>query len=276
MAFDDDQPRDEMGRWTSGGGGGGGPAVGEGQLSGLDAAGGFPTEQGLVEQVAAEAAAKDVWAQTSTGGLGQEFTNEEGRAYLEENSGTVEPVEGHEGEQAQYLTEREQKLSISGYQDGQYHEVNDSLRADSVRDDLQTDVANIDSAIAQQAPTTEDTILYRGYSQVMPTTPGVSTPPDYTAMEPGETFTDKGFVSSSIDKSVSEQFSRRGGTENPNTGGMEKSIMAVHVPEGSQGLNVNGLMPGSGEDEIILPRGSEFQVLGREGLVTHVALLPRS
>jgi hypothetical protein len=258
VAYDDSEARDDQGRWTSGGGGG------------------FPTEADLTAKVGEEAAARDVWAGTSAGGLGLNFdSNAEGRAYLESHEG--EPVAGHEAEQAQNLSEVEQKQSISGYQDGQFHSINDPLRADTEpQPTYQADITHLDDSIAQQMPTSADTVVYRGYTGLMPPVAGLPIPPDYTTMEPGETFTDKGFVSASTDQSVAEQFSRRLGTENPNTGTQEKPVMAIHVPEGSQGLNVNGLLPSSGEDEIILPRGSEFQVLSREGLVTHVALLPTS
>lgn len=219
MAFDDSQPRDDLGRWTSGGGG----AVGG------DAA--------------------KVWANTKPGPTSAE-------AMLAASPGATPLAAAEASLQQDQTNER----AVSAYVAGG-DVLNHFLRADEGERLTAQDqgyVAGMDAAIANQLPTSQDTVLYRGVAateaQNVANASGQAQleAPSYGTMQPGTTFTDRGFASTTTNFSTAQGFARSSGT-----------ILEVHAPEGTQGLSVPGVTGADllNESEVVLPRGTEFQVL---------------
>lgn len=138
--------------------------------------------------------------------------------------------------------------------------------------DITTRKNDLLSYAINESSVDRDIITYRGLS-----------PSATEKVLQGKTFTDPGFVSTSLDIGVSEIFTGPSGKDLPvdpfkalgskvGTAPMRKGyIMEIQVPRGSKGIGVpekftqrSGIDP---ERELLLDRGSTFQILG----VDHVA-----
>lgn len=138
-----------------------------------------------------------------------------------------------------------------------YKEMNAYLRG---RDTDPTDITkktieDVNAAL-NKGSVSEDTTAFRGLPERL-----------VADLKPGDTFTDKGFVSTSLDSAMAESFT--GGTN---------TLAEVRVPKGSKGgymgsaltadyLDSEGLEP---ERELLLPSGTEFRIVSKEPLVMEV------
>jgi hypothetical protein len=219
MSFNDDQPRDELGRWSSGGGGG------------------------------AVSGSATTWAETKSEPVSA-------ASMLAASPGSS-PLEAAE---ASLEENKEQLKAVQSYVNGG-DVLNGMMREERDNEFTAKDentVGYLDNAISAQAPTTQDSVLYRGVAPVG-STPGIGVPgpgltpaPDFASMQAGDQFTDKGFISTTTNPSLGEKFATTQGTQ-----------LEIHAPAGTQGLSVPAVTGVDilNEQEVVLPRGSEFTVL---------------
>jgi hypothetical protein len=149
------------------------------------------------------------------------------------------------------------------YTQDDYYMVNRELRdsSESSLGDVDPDALKIVNAIdslMDAAPTLpQDLVLYRGihsaYSNKVIMTLNV-----------GDLFTDKGFVSTSFDSEVAEDFSSYG-SDLPDTSEGSEIVLEIVAPEGTRGIFVPGYFKDDpkNEQEIILDRGTTFRVISK-------------
>ena len=131
-------------------------------------------------------------------------------------------------------TETEALHDYSAYK---YEAINNGLRDGDLNPKLKPDIAAIDSALSKSTAS-EDLTLFRGYSG--------------PAMEVGKESWDKGFVSTSTATGIAVGFA-----DANSESGQGRTILAIHVPEGSNAIAVHGIY---NEKEVVLGRSSGFRV----------------
>jgi hypothetical protein len=165
---------------------------------------------------------------------------------------------GNKLHKAKKLNQRETAV-VDEYTGGLYRNLNAHHRGneelsprhgnyDTIPDYLNKKTEHLDSAIAKHK--TEHPIhVWRGIKHKI-------------EANPGDTFHDKGFVSTSINPIVTDSF---GGSANEFHGGTH--VLHIKIPKGSKALYPNkypDTNPNSGEHEVILPRNSKFRYEGSE------------
>ena len=131
--------------------------------------------------------------------------------------------------------------TVKGYTGIVYQEVNGLLRDQNPKlDSMQTKLNQeriklLDSALAKSS-LEKDTVVYRGISYSVA-----------EQIQTGKIFVDHGYVSTSLDHSVSQDF---GGSK----------TMQISVPKGTQAGVINGMSSHPDEHEVLLPRGSYFHI----------------
>lgn len=116
-------------------------------------------------------------------------------------------------------------------------------------------IAQMDNAIASQPPLDGEATVFRS---VLPY--GGESTPQYGSMAPGDQFVEPAFMNTTSDENVL-------GDSVLSPSGAQ--TLEVHVPEGSQVLALNNVY-----NEVVLPRGSEFQVMEQLVDRTVVNLVP--
>jgi hypothetical protein len=145
-------------------------------------------------------------------------------------------------------------IAVSNYTGSGYRQINMALRRDlplsNLSDIDRQDLAALDQ-IAQRTYLADDITVYRG---------GYTGVPDV-----GSTLRDKGFVSTSFDPEVTITRSVLAGAAE-----MKDALLwKINVPRGSHVI----LPLRGGEHEVILPRGSKFQVTKVEGSTVYARLV---
>lgn len=127
-----------------------------------------------------------------------------------------------------------QREAVDSYRDWGSKTVNDALRAGG------TDprVRALDSAINKQT-TTRPIAVFRGAGTAL------------AGLQPGDTFTDKGYVSTSLMENIGRGFGRQEARQN-------YVAAQIEIPTGAHA------MPMTAEREVLLPRNSTFRVTGVE------------
>lgn len=146
------------------------------------------------------------------------------------------------------FTEEEHTAALESYIDTP--DVNVFLRkgkGTKVRgeEELSQEAHTLNDFIDIQEPLAEETTVYRG---------GVKMPP----MDVGDTFTDRGFVSTSEDEAVAQLFQFAPMMRGEGMGDM----LNITMPPGTQVLEVYKVYPHGNESEFILPPGTTFRVTG--------------
>jgi hypothetical protein len=142
------------------------------------------------------------------------------------------------------------KQAIKEYTGTMYQSVNQALRKGKpVPAADRKEMKLVDEAFSK-AKTTEPLEVYRGI--------GPMDADKFAGLKVGDTFEDKGFVSTSTDKDTAENFSR----------GDTPTMMHVQVPKGSKAISVDSMSvfkkggyATRSENEILLNRGGKFKVL---------------
>lgn len=149
-----------------------------------------------------------------------------------------------------------QENAVSAYVNEDYP-INETLRGegDSSGVDEVLTISAIDGAISAQDPSTQDQILFRGVDSEIAD--------QYGNLQPGDVFTDQGFISTTTGADTATLFT---GEE---AGGR---VLEIQAPSGTQGLNVSTAVSSvsassSGENEVLLARGSQFEVISHEGSI---------
>lgn len=143
-----------------------------------------------------------------------------------------------------------------------YGGVNGVLRGKYESDPYtQAHINNLSSALGKSPPLQEDVLAYRVF--------GSTVSGQIANMEPGRTFVDNGFASTSL---------RTSGVSTFESGGKQR--VQVLIPKGSRGAYISrwdGEPPGiAGEYEFLLPAGTKFRVIdnGRAGSLQIVEVVP--
>jgi len=134
--------------------------------------------------------------------------------------------------------------TLTDYTQMRYADMNDSLRFDSreLTPSLQADIDNLTMLIDRNEPLPEDTLLYRGVH---------NSNGHWDDLKVGDTFRDKGFISTSP-------------IEAETTGFGSKPIQ-IEAPAGTWALDTfTALNGGVRESEVILQRGTKFEVMANE------------
>lgn len=146
--------------------------------------------------------------------------------------------------------------SLSLYADEYYNEINEWNRTHpdqrnweevlpegegDLNSSLSRITRNLDSAIVK-GTLKEDTILFRGI--------------DYDPkLQVGDTFMDRGFVSTSVNRFASEEFAALGGEGS-------QTMFEIDYSAGLPAAYVSTVAGNKGETELLLPRNVEFEVVG--------------
>ena len=137
----------------------------------------------------------------------------------------------------------DEKNSVFSYVQNGYEEMNYALRANYVPSDefgtiLQENIDNLVSLIDRNPPLPEDSILYRGVA---------GTSSRWSELEVGDTFQDKGFVSTSPTLQTATGFGSQ--------------LLIIEAPAETKALDTSlATNYGVRENEIILQAGTTFQV----------------
>lgn len=150
-------------------------------------------------------------------------------------------------------------MEMPGYDDydkytGLYYKrINRFLRGDEgvtatyPREKLERHISNIDS-LMEHFTVPENVTVFRGAASR-------SIARQWDSIKPGDEFMDKGYVSTSVKRSIMDEFSTAEAADYK--AGAVRVNMTIRVPAGSHAL-ASTLV---GESELTLPRGSKFRVL---------------
>jgi hypothetical protein len=162
------------------------------------------------------------------------------------SKGTSGRGSGSGGKNQGPLTQQ-QKEAVQYYQRGNNYDLNMALRHDEPFSEYGNNrMGRMEEQLqAGMRETTEDKTLYRGLGEDMND--------DLKDVQVGDILTDKGYTSTSPDRTVGEEFQRGG------------YIAKMNVPRGTRAIDVNaGLKPDEndfiGEKEIILDKGGRYRV----------------
>lgn len=111
----------------------------------------------------------------------------------------------------------------------------------------------VDAAIRNAPPLEGGVIVYRGTNVKAL---GVEKVEDVDGLI-GGTFTDSGIISTSLNQEVSGKFAFESGM------GKQGVLIEMRVPAGSKALYVEPITEMSGENELLLPRGTTFTIVSR-------------
>jgi hypothetical protein len=165
-------------------------------------------------------------------------------------------------EQFYQFLDEEQIESIRAYTDGNYGYINRSLRGDVVDDERVSEISeqidDIDSAFdTNNAEVTENILLYRG-TRLDRERRAETIRLLQTAKNPSVRvmYDDPGYFSASVSEYQAQSFGNSASNEKFNV------FFEVQVPRGSYALPIGEeLGEYSEEQEMILPRGSRFEIL---------------
>lgn len=109
--------------------------------------------------------------------------------------------------------------------------VNDGLRKGKLSEKDKKVVIHLDEVIASSKPTTADTTVYRG----------ISADSDFAkklaSAKVGDTFNDKAFMSTSVDKNKAKEYAQDAANGEPKKGGV---VLEINVPKGTKTANLSG------------------------------------
>jgi hypothetical protein len=158
--------------------------------------------------------------------------------------------------------------AIREYESRLGYDLNEALRDPLIsKSRYQNTIDSLDKAIETAPPLSEEVIAYRGIKGN-----GLNF---FETLKVGDVFEDKGYVSTTVDAGVAQQF----GT----SGSMYQGLaMRMRLPAGSKGIFPSGYKDPGREDweknadeaEFLLPRGSKFKVTAIRGKVWDVELVP--
>lgn len=154
-------------------------------------------------------------------------------------------------------------FDIASYTSGQSSHINWFLRKGEWPDALgpagernaQATIDGLDSAFAEAPRAQENFTVYRGittqgrYGDVL------------KGLKPGDVFKDDGFISTTLDEKMAPRFGDVRAT--------------IEVTPGTPYLDTTQSRAGiAGEQEVMLPRGTQFEVVSRDGSTIHLRVVP--
>lgn len=154
------------------------------------------------------------------------------QAYLSDRMGQVNYTDAH-------------KSATRSYSGISYSTINGSLRKKKpVPGDVQKTVKGLDAAFAVTPPLDRSILVSRGVKNVDAVFPGLAT---------GKAYTDHGYMSTSMKRSVAKGFGGYGG---------KPAVVSIRVPAGARAIAMTEPAPPNlpsglpGEGEVLFPRGS--------------------
>ena len=161
------------------------------------------------------------------------------------------------------FTGREFYSAVEKYQTLLGYNMNEALRDPQIStDQLAYEIAGLDGAIESAPPLKSDITVYRGIKGN-----GLDF---FEGLKKGDVYTDKGFVSTTLDTDVATKFAVQGNM-------YQGVILRMKLPAGTKGLyptSVTGLTSlSSREAEFLLPRDTSFKVINNEGKVWDVEVV---
>ena len=148
--------------------------------------------------------------------------------------------------------------AIGQYTGPNYYDINGFLSGRSKADEVDPLVGrwiqHMDSAFARpESVIPEDSVLHRGLS--------TSVWDKYQHLQPGDTWTNLPYMSTSYDREAAKSFSNG-------------PLAKINVPKGTPGLYVAPISQNAHEHEVILPRGMQFRVMSIDPNTRQVELTP--
>jgi hypothetical protein len=140
----------------------------------------------------------------------------------------------------------QEKKSIEKYRSiggSEYTAINNAARSGKTNQTIK----DIDSAINKSPAIPKGTELYRGLSEKQSAT--------LMNAKVGDSFTQGGYQSYSLDKSVADSFA---GTTVTSGGKWSKTVLRIEGDGSTKGIHI-----GSKEAEVLLPRGQKYTITGR-------------
>lgn len=113
----------------------------------------------------------------------------------------------------------------------------------------------LDSALAKAPPLPEPLLVFRGFARAA------------ADWQPGAEFSDPGYCSTTIDRAYAERFAVR-------AEGDVQYLVEIELPTGTKVAPLQELAEYPSEEEIVLPRGSRFQIVSLDGGSARLRLLP--
>lgn len=157
--------------------------------------------------------------------------------------------------------------AISFYQGAGGYHLNEALRDPQIsKDAYQKTIDSLDKAIEIAPPLSEELVAYRGVKGN-----GLNF---FEKLKVGDIFEDKGYVSTTIDAGVAQQF---GGSQ-PYYDGL---VFRMKLPAGTKGIFPSGYhepmygwTPSMTEAEFLMPRNSKFTIVAQRGKVWDIEYKP--
>ena len=145
-----------------------------------------------------------------------------------------------------------QYAALDNYVGDGYYSINNYLRTNTVEGFDRLAIANRVSILdSLMSPAETDKTIYRGVY------PG-ELAEKLKDLEPGDRFSDKGFISTSESKSFAEQWS----TSSVSGAGV---LMTIDAPAGTMNIKIDDVVSGvNSEQEVILARETTFEVMSNE------------
>lgn len=157
---------------------------------------------------------------------------------------------------------------------------NKDLRSGLPPEQVSEQLAQLDSLIAK-AKVKQPIMVYRGVRTDQTDSSGNVTQEKWLPqLEPGTVLSDMGYVSTTSQAKVASTFGESGSYEGTDAG----TIFEIHIPAGANALSVSQVAIGLGrpedqdEGEVLLPRGSKFEVQsdavvdGQRHVVMHLVM----
>lgn len=144
------------------------------------------------------------------------------------------------------FTER-QKYALQTYSGTGYININKQLRAGNVDAKVSEQVKYIDDAIAA-TETDRDLTVYRGIDLAI----GTASQRSVSDFQVGKTISDPGFVSTTLDPELAQNFEGKG----------ETVVMAINLPKGSKAFAMYDQFGVKHEEEMLLPRNLSMKIRG--------------
>lgn len=140
----------------------------------------------------------------------------------------------------------DESMAIRWYTGTGYEEINEALREGR---ELELETKWIDSALKKSPGFKEDTVVFRGLT-------------GDPMLDTGDEFTDKGYISTSINPVVAEGFANQDAIG----GGV---MFEINVPKGHPAAYVSDIGGNSSEFETILPRDTQLRITGSHTIDTY-------
>lgn len=167
------------------------------------------------------------------------------------------------------LLPSENRMAILAYQGNIGYKINETLRDPQISKDYYMKyIERLDKTIETAPPLSQKITVYRGVQS------NVGRDNEFwSSMEVGDVIEDKGYVSTTLRPSLAADFAYY--NQSVQSQGF---VFKMDLPEGTKGVFPSSVLGLDGgvtrtEAEFLLPRGSKFEILSKEGKVWELGLV---